>query len=152
MDQDHFLDQRSYFLDGSIGFCFDTLEALRTAFETGEPDAENPFTARTRIAIPKKALRVIRLSADELTVIVGLAGGVVELYSVAKLFMKVCRGIVHFSGMMILEVVILISLSYGSQRESLLRRLTTLAQRFSISGPIRKWTPLLSCLATMLTT
>lgn len=76
--------------DVYIGFCFDTLDSLRTAFENGEPDAENPFTARTRVSIPKKALRLIRLSADELTVIVVLTGGVVELYSVAKLFMKVC--------------------------------------------------------------
>ncbi|KAI8599202.1 hypothetical protein EDD21DRAFT_355678 [Dissophora ornata] len=75
-----------YFVAGSSdGFIFDTLSALRSAFENGSPDSENKLAAKTRVAIPKDALRIIRLSADELTVIVALAGGEVRLYSVENL-------------------------------------------------------------------
>ena len=72
--------------DFLVGFYLDTLTALRSAFEGGNPDEENPYTPKTKIDIPQQAIRCIRLSGDELTVIVGLAGGVVKLYSVEKIF------------------------------------------------------------------
>ncbi|KAF9396441.1 hypothetical protein BGX21_009531, partial [Mortierella sp. AD011] len=76
-----------YFVAGSSdGFIFDTLSALRSAFESGDGgDDETQFTAKIKVNIPEDALRIIRLSADELTVVVALTGGKIQLYSVMNL-------------------------------------------------------------------
>ncbi|KAF9959457.1 hypothetical protein BGZ72_009619 [Mortierella alpina] len=75
-----------YFVAGiSDGFVFDKLSTLRDAFEQGAPDEDNMFNAATKIVLPENSVRFIRLSADELTVVVALKGGQVQLYSAANL-------------------------------------------------------------------
>ncbi|KAF9939776.1 hypothetical protein BGZ65_009488, partial [Modicella reniformis] len=75
-----------YFVAGSSdSFVFDSLTALRSAFENGEPEEENKFTARTKVRVSNAALRFIRLSADERTVVVALEGGHIYLYSLSNL-------------------------------------------------------------------
>lgn len=66
-------------------------------------NASNDYNEAARVEISGETLSHIRLSADELTVIVGLRGGLIHLYSVTKLLAKV-RCIVDISG-----------LSYGFQ-------------------------------------
>ncbi|KAF9192079.1 hypothetical protein BGZ51_006271 [Haplosporangium sp. Z 767] len=79
-----------YFVAGSSdGFIFDKLSTLRSAFKKGIEDEDNTFKARIIVDIPGDAVRIIRLSADELTVVVVLAGGKVHLYSVANLLANV---------------------------------------------------------------
>ncbi|CAO3571958.1 unnamed protein product [Mortierella alpina] len=75
-----------YFVAGiSDGFVFDKLSNLRDAFERGAPDEDNMFNAATKVVLPENSVRFIRLSADELTVVVALRGGQVQLYSAASL-------------------------------------------------------------------
>ncbi|KAF9966516.1 hypothetical protein BGZ70_002064 [Mortierella alpina] len=75
-----------YFVAGiSDGFVFDKLSNLRDAFERGAPDEDNMFNAATKVVLPENSVRFIRLSADELTVVVALRGGHVQLYSAASL-------------------------------------------------------------------
>ncbi|KAF9573654.1 hypothetical protein EC968_008291 [Mortierella alpina] len=75
-----------YFVAGiSDGFVFDKLSNLRDAFEQGAPDEDNMFNAATKVVLPENSVRFIRLSADELTVVVALRGGQVQLYSVTNL-------------------------------------------------------------------
>jgi len=68
-----------------LGFVFDKLSNLRDAFERGAPDEDNTFNAATKVVLPDNSVRFIRLSADELTVVVALRGGQVQLYSAASL-------------------------------------------------------------------
>jgi hypothetical protein len=65
------------------------LAVLRSAFENGEPDELNKFKAKTKVKIANDALRIIRLSADESTVVVALAGGHVHMYSISNLLANV---------------------------------------------------------------
>ncbi|KAF9939812.1 hypothetical protein BGZ67_008920 [Mortierella alpina] len=75
-----------YFVAGiSDGFVFDKLSNLRDAFEQGAPDEDNMFNAATKVVLPENSVRFIRLSADELTVVVALKGGQVLLYNAASL-------------------------------------------------------------------
>ncbi|KAF9580952.1 hypothetical protein BGW38_002203, partial [Lunasporangiospora selenospora] len=74
-----------YFIAGSSdGFVFDKLEKLRKTFVNGSPDGTE-FAVKNRVNIPGDGVRTIRLSSDELTVVVALDGGEVQLYSIASL-------------------------------------------------------------------
>lgn len=78
-----------YFVAGqNEGFIIDKLSSLRSAFEKGEVNASNDYNEAARVEISGETLSHIRLSADELTVIVGLRGGLIHLYSVTKLLAK----------------------------------------------------------------
>ncbi|KAK3832090.1 MAG: hypothetical protein JOS17DRAFT_742933 [Linnemannia elongata] len=78
-----------YFIAGqNEGFLIDKLSSLRSAFENGEVNAPNDYNEAARVEISGETISHIRLSADELTVIVGLRGGLIHLYSVTKLLAK----------------------------------------------------------------
>ncbi|KAG9068640.1 hypothetical protein KI688_010917 [Linnemannia hyalina] len=78
-----------YFIAGqNEGFLIDKLSSLRSAFENGEVSASNDYNEAARVEISGETISHIRLSADELTVIVGLRGGLIHLYSVTKLLAK----------------------------------------------------------------
>ncbi|KAF9907419.1 hypothetical protein EC991_010980 [Linnemannia zychae] len=78
-----------YFVAGQKeGFLIDKLSSLRSAFENGEADAPNKYSEAARVEIAGETVSCIRLSADELTVIIGMKGGLIYLYSVAKLLAK----------------------------------------------------------------
>ncbi|KAI1314889.1 hypothetical protein EDD11_001612 [Mortierella claussenii] len=78
-----------YFVAGSSHcFVFDKLSTLRKAFLEGSEE-ENAFESRTKIDIPNNALRMIRLSADEQTVVASLVGGKILLYKASDLMAKV---------------------------------------------------------------
>ncbi|KAG0299004.1 hypothetical protein BGZ96_000007 [Linnemannia gamsii] len=78
-----------YFVAGqNEGFLIDKLSSLRSAFENGEVSAPNKYDEAARVEISGETISHIRLSADELTVIVGLRGGLIYLYSVTKLLSK----------------------------------------------------------------
>ncbi|KAF9923054.1 hypothetical protein FBU30_006843 [Linnemannia zychae] len=70
------------------GFIIDKLSSLRSAFENGEADAPNKYSQECRVEISGETISHIRLSADELTVIIGLRGGLIYLYSATKLLSK----------------------------------------------------------------
>ncbi|KAF9097485.1 hypothetical protein BGX23_008759 [Mortierella sp. AD031] len=78
-----------YFVAGqNEGFLFDKLSSLRSAFENGDADAPNKYNEAARVEISGETVCFIRLSADELTIIVGLQGGLIQLYSISKLLAK----------------------------------------------------------------
>ncbi|KAF9539422.1 hypothetical protein EC957_005418 [Mortierella hygrophila] len=78
-----------YFVAGqNEGFLIDKLSSLRSAFENGEVSASNDYNEAARVEISGETISHIRLSADELTVIVGLRGGLIHLYSITKLLAK----------------------------------------------------------------
>ncbi|KAG0317136.1 hypothetical protein BGZ97_005866 [Linnemannia gamsii] len=78
-----------YFVAGqNEGFLIDKLSSLRSAFENGEVSAPNEYNEAARVEISGETISHIRLSGDELTVIVGLRGGLIYLYSVTKLLSK----------------------------------------------------------------
>ncbi|KAF9151835.1 hypothetical protein BG015_006166 [Linnemannia schmuckeri] len=78
-----------YFVAGqNEGFLIDRLSSLRSAFENGEVNAPNDYNGAAGVEVSGETISHIRLSADELTVIVGLRGGLIHLYSVTKLLSK----------------------------------------------------------------
>ncbi|KAG0379537.1 hypothetical protein BGX24_012782 [Mortierella sp. AD032] len=78
-----------YFVAGqNEGFLIDKLSALRSAFENGVADSPNKYNEAARVEISGETVSCVRLSADELFVIIGLKGGLIHLYSAAKLLSK----------------------------------------------------------------
>ncbi|KAG0270912.1 hypothetical protein BGZ95_001372, partial [Linnemannia exigua] len=78
-----------YFVAGqNEGFLIDKLSALRSAFENGVADSPNKYNEAARVEISGETVCCVRLSADELIVIVGLKGGLIHLYSAPKLLSK----------------------------------------------------------------
>ncbi|KAF9430599.1 hypothetical protein BGZ94_005772 [Podila epigama] len=74
-----------FFVAGSEdGFVLDKLETLRSAFEKGKEET-NKFDAALKITIPGHTVRIIRLVGDELSVVVGLKGGKILLYSFSNI-------------------------------------------------------------------
>jgi hypothetical protein len=62
----------------------DRLSTLRSAFEDGQEES-NKFDVKRKVNISGNAVRIIRLSGDELTVVVALNNGKVLLYNIESI-------------------------------------------------------------------
>lgn len=62
----------------------DRLSTLRSAFEDGQEEI-NKFDVKRKVNISGSAIRIIRLSGDELTIIVALNNGKVLLYNIESI-------------------------------------------------------------------
>lgn len=62
----------------------DRLSTLRSAFENGQ-DESNKFDVKRKVDISGNAVRIIRLSGDELTIIVALNNGKILLYNIESI-------------------------------------------------------------------
>ncbi|KAG0349002.1 hypothetical protein BG004_002860 [Podila humilis] len=74
-----------YFVAGNTqGFVLDKMSTLRSAFENAKEE-KSRFDAKIQVSISGDAVRVIRLSGDEETVVVALKTGKILLYTLPNL-------------------------------------------------------------------
>lgn len=64
-----------------IGFIYASTNNLRKAFEEA---SNEPFNQRIHIDIPKGRVHFLRLTSDQLTIVVGIEDGQVLYYDVSK--------------------------------------------------------------------
>ncbi|KAL1914704.1 uncharacterized protein VTP21DRAFT_7962 [Calcarisporiella thermophila] len=67
------------------GFVFDTLQSLRNAFKESPKQEITKLKAQTQVAVSQGHVHHLRISADQLTVIVTVGGGNILMYNLEKL-------------------------------------------------------------------
>ncbi|KAK9659874.1 hypothetical protein K7432_018346, partial [Basidiobolus ranarum] len=75
-----------YFVAGTNkGFVFDTTDALRQAIKSATKQSTADFKAKTEVTVSNGVVQHVRLSADELTLVIGTSTGDILLYDIPTL-------------------------------------------------------------------